>query len=525
MRKLAVAIALLAPLLAAQSPQPATAAAPDPLLTLYQTAKAAMGNVPAIVAPADWAAIGMQESIRYPETARDDLARAFRLALALPAARRDRTGEERFRYAMKYNIELEAVVALSHDPKGFALAHELARAADVPRYRLYTELIGAAENLALQKAGRRFPPEQGLLAYMNGGIGYPLVAVQPPRGVAPAYDVLALARECQQLDGSYPFLGILIALNSYHNDDVDQRPLLLLSYNAAADETDPIALDSATGVLMAGHKLYPDLDPQLESAATEMLQHLQEGAQHVPATGSAARDARAAGLASEEVAAGARVLDLLDQIDHNRAQELRMQFSLFSNPPHPRIVRISDLTAQQRSDNAGPETALSRIASMPTLSEPQKQAKFKAAMNLAISLARKNPRPAAVAADQALNLMDDALLAANYERVALLAARMHNDLHENAQAEALMQRCLDLAEASARSAEEAFDNAGADERGKLAADFQGPGAPEIETFTFASLMDPELALRRAAQTSAAYFKPLFLLRVALGEEMQHPWWE
>ena len=176
-------------------------APPDPLLLLYNRARAALADVPADVAPDDWLALGTQERIRYPDQAREDIARAFRLALALPAAKEGSRGEEGFHYAMKYNTELEAICALILDPKGFAVAHELARVADVPRYRLYTELIGAAANQAEKKAGVQFPAEQGLLAYMNGGVGFtPAQHVTPPTGLRPEYDALALAKECQALD-------------------------------------------------------------------------------------------------------------------------------------------------------------------------------------------------------------------------------------------------------------------------------------------------------------------------------------
>ncbi|HWG37199.1 MAG TPA: hypothetical protein VN690_05730 [Terriglobales bacterium] len=168
---------------------------------------------------------------------------------------------------------------------------------------------------------------------------------------------------------------------------------------------------------------------------------------------------------------------------------------------------------------------MGKLAAMPADADPQKQAKFKAAMNLAISLAEKNPAPAAQAADIAPHLMTDDLLAANYERVALLAARMGVNLHQNAEADDLLKRCLDLAEANARKAEEAYDGASPDDWGRLAGDFQGIGSPEVETFTFAAMADPTLAETRAEQTSAAYFKPMFLLRVALGQELQKPWWK
>ncbi len=55
-------------------------------------------------------------------------------------------------------------------------------------------------------------------------------------------------------------------------------------------------------------------------------------------------------------------------------------------------------------------------------------------------------------------------------------------------------------------------------------DFDGGGAPEVRVFAYAALLDPVLAEQRAEQTGATDFKPLFLIRVAVGEEMKKPWW-
>ncbi|HWG37198.1 MAG TPA: hypothetical protein VN690_05725 [Terriglobales bacterium] len=116
--------------------------------------------------------------------------------------------------------------------------------------------------------------------------------------------------------GTFPFLEVLIALDTYHRDDSDQRPLVLASYDAAASEHDAIALGASVGVLTQGHRLYPDLDAKLESTATAMLANLQDEVQHPPAaTGSAARDQRAQGMTQSEIRTGASLLALLDQVD------------------------------------------------------------------------------------------------------------------------------------------------------------------------------------------------------------------
>ncbi|MGH9465983.1 MAG: hypothetical protein ACRD1Y_01385 [Terriglobales bacterium] len=504
---------------------------PDPIAVLYDQAKAALADVPAEAQPYDLLQIAMDEDIRHRSAAIADSQRAFRLALALAPPQDSSDAVGNWHKSIKTYVELEAVVMLTRDGEaGFEAAHQLARQADVPRDRLYTELIGAAEDTAMQNAGRVFPQDQGLLARTYGGIGYKPTRLKTPPTATPNYSVLELAHECQQGDGTFPFLGVGIALGSYRGSGQDMRPLVQLAYQAASGATTPLALHSAVFIFSAGHKFYPALDQQMESAAAEWLRHAQDAIQNAPATPSspsAARQQYDAEVARETKADGNHVLELVKQIDADRGAALASQFSIFSTPARALMgpgIPIRSLTAGQRQQNADPQAALDHINQQPGSGDQNQAAKFKALVNLAIALAEKNPAPAAKAASEALDMMTDTMLADNMDRVALLALRMSQDMQQQAQAEALIQRCLDAAEKKAMDVEQTFDNASPTDQQNDAGDFEGPGAPEIRVFAYASQVDFDLAVQRASATSATDFKPMFLLRTAVGQEMLHPWW-
>lgn len=495
---------------------------PEITVTLYREAKAALAGVPAPLEPIDLMTIAEAESIRHPKQARIDLAQAFRDAVALSAPQDDSDADDaqsKWYAAIKRGVELEVTVRLTKGPAAdFTVAHALVRQADVPRAQLYTELIGSAGSQAMEKAGRGFPAEQGLLARTFGGIGYTPKTFKRNHlpSATPGYSVLELAQECYQADGSFPFLGVLIALNTYQTPGVDQRPLVLLAYTRAAQVTTPRLLNSATSALMKGHQLYPDLDPQMETAAAGMLAHVQAA---LPTSGD---------WTGELEAAGNRLLALIAQVDESRAEELRAQYADFALTPKqlfgsPRPLR--SFTARRRQANVDPATALASAENMPTISGQEKEAKFRQLVNLANMLARQNPKPAAGAAAQALDLMNSARLSANMRRVALLALRTKKYLHDPINAENLIRKCLDAAEKKAIAAQQAFDNAGPAQQRSLAQDFEGNGAPEVDLWAYAAQIDLNLAMARAQQTSADYFKPLFLERVAVGQEMLHPWWQ
>lgn len=513
---LTLAVAL--PLCPAQAPAKAP---PELTLTLYREAKADLRSVPAPVEPQDLLAIATAEAIHHSKLADADFAQAFRDALALPAPAPDAADDPTARWNeyTKRFVEEEAIVRLSQaGPAAWSVAHNLARQADVPRGQLYTELIAAANNWARAKAGAHQPLEQGLLARTFGGIGYiPKVLHHPPTSTPP-YNVLELAQECYQADGTFPYLGVMIALEDYHAAETDQRPLVLLAYQAASQETHPRGLYQTLGIFMMGHRLYPALDPQLESALIAELGNLQKAV-------AAPENSR---WKTDLLANGNALLALLTKLDSARGADLSAQYSMFSLPAkdlRAPLRKFSDLTANQRRQNADPAAALSSDEHLPALSDAQKEAKFRALLSLAIHLAINNPAPAATAASDALDLLTPQLLQRYLRRVALLAMRMKVNLHEPGKAETLTAKCLDAAESIADAKETAFDNAGAAQQFHLADDFTGDGAPEVDMWAYASQVDVHLALARAQQTSAGYFKPLFLERIAVGQEMLHPWWK
>ncbi|MGN6593424.1 MAG: hypothetical protein ACTHJX_11055 [Terriglobales bacterium] len=489
-----------------------TAAPPDPVVAIFQSARSSLADVPDAARPLDRLAIAQAEDIRHSDMALDDYAQAFREAVALPRPADPSSLTARWVEGEKQRVERAVMQALTqvHGTEDFTLAHQLARLADIRRGPLYDLLISSAAEQAGNNGGPRRVSEEPLLFQIYG-----VQAVHPrpqlrPTDLQPPYDVEALVQECRQADGSFPYLGVVTALDAYRVGGVAPLPLLHLALDAAAAETNLVDMNAALALLSRTHYFVPALDGPNESAAVAMFTRL--AAMHLSGLDEVNR-----GLI------GSRVLGLIRRLDPDRAQELAAQYPALSVAPTLARRPAPRMPAGAATDNSDPGAALDAAEALPAATDVQRRQKLQALLQAANTLAALHPAQARQAAGEAMDLLSDSLLRADLRPAELLALRLATDMHDPAAAHALILRCLDQAEAMALASEQRYDASGHDSRLAQAAAIAGDNEL-ADAFAYAARIDFPLALQRAQQTSAAYLKPLFLERVAVGREMLHPWW-
>lgn len=499
----------------------AAAVSSDMVQSLYQQAKAASAAVPAVLAPRLYIEIANDEVRLFPEQAAADYQTAFSMALALNAGAGDGDSAAQARENAKQAAELEAVSGLARaGDRTEALA--LTRHAELPKGPLYDELI--------------------VLAGMGGGGGFWRRAASHGSGASgddsgaggdsnPGSfmdQVFALVEECEHAGGGFPFRGVAAAIRRRDADGLGRLTLVREGYRAALDAPPDQGAEVAM-FLQSAHRAEPALDGVLESTLVSLL----------------GRAAGSTGLSSAGTATSAsqRFLALLRQIDAPQAEALAQLDPALSLPPASPAARLSmgNLQIVSLGVNSGATIEFSQAgarfggatpfrfvmnvaAPAPAASDagaPEAE-QFRSLLARAESQVRRQPGVALGLANQAADLLNDAMLASNLAGAARLA-QLYSELDDNADAGMLLGRCLDEADREASAFDANYQGGDSGQQAQLAAQLESAEAPVIEVYSLAARLDFTTAAERAEAAQFTLLKPAVLARVAMvGEVGQRP---
>ncbi|MGN6594233.1 MAG: hypothetical protein ACTHJX_15170 [Terriglobales bacterium] len=511
----------------------------DPALiaALYQDAKQAIADAPALIGPRLLTDIARDETRPMfrgrgnatdapPDPGLADFAAAFELARALPLPA-DGDPAQAAALSIKTNAESDAVAELARRGQ-LTQALQLARRADVPKGPLYDQLI-----MSTDRAWRRDNSDNN---NDNAGDAAEESTTDSTADAANAAQaeqdrldtVFTLVQECKRADGTYPYRGMAFFLRGEAPASLERTALILDGYHWATAESDRARLSAAAQFLAAGHRAAPGLDPQLTSALTTLLDHLGNTTQ----------------------GSSRPLLNLLRTVDPQRADDEAQRWpalgTLAAEPPAPeislsalgsalsfsgpggnRFVVGGSFARGNRGGSAqsgtievvvpqGSQFSMSVNVTAP-LPDPSDQpagaAQFRMLLARAEMAARRLPAEARSFADQAAGLLDAGLWSSQ-AAVATRLAQVYQQLSDRPDAARILARALDQADADARAADQQYLG-DSSRQPQLAQDLEKLAAPVIEIYSLAARVDFETTARRAEQAQYVILKPMVLARIAL----------
>lgn len=179
-----------------------------------------------------FAMLASAEAEAFPDAAADDAAQAFELARSLPGGGRDfeftREGRADSMGRMAKTQIYPDAVRIVLKAGQFARARALAAAADIEHVDLYDPIVRAA----------------------------------------PADQIVALALECRQGDGSFPYVALGDRVRGLPRDDATRRTALEYSYAILSDEA---TFKGRSIALTFVRRTYDLVDPAIVTLALERL--------------------------------------------------------------------------------------------------------------------------------------------------------------------------------------------------------------------------------------------------------------
>jgi hypothetical protein len=512
---------------------PAAPVDPALIAALYQDAKQAIADAPALIGPRLLTDIARDETRPMfrgrnaggetpPDPSLADFAAAFELARALPLPP-DGDPTRAATLSIKTNAESDAVAELARRSQ-LSEALQLARRADVPKGPLYDQLI-----MSTDRAWRR---DNSDAADSSSGVSSSDSDADPAAAAQAQQDrldtVFTLVQECKRADGTYPYRGMAFFLRGQAPAALERTALILDGYHWAARETDPARLSAAGQFLAAGHRAAPALDPQLASALTTLLDRLGNTTQ----------------------ASSRQLLNLLRHVDPQRAADEAQRWpalaTLAAEPPAPEIAlsaigsALTFTTANGprftvggpggrggRGDSPQPDAVQATApqsgqfsmsvnvsaSALDPSDPPAGAAQFRMLLAQAEMAVRRQPAAARSYADQAAGLLDAGLWSSQ-AAIATRLAQVYQQLSDGPDAARILARALDQADTDARAADQQYLGESSSQP-QLAQDLEKLAAPVIEIYSLAARVDFETTARRAEQAQFVILKPMVLARVAL----------
>ena len=501
---------------------------PSLIAALYQDAKQAVADAPAMIGPRLLTDIARDETRPMfrgrgdggdapPDPALADFAGAFELARALPMPP-DGDPTQASTLSIKTSAESDAVAELARRGQ-LDEALQLARRADVPKGPLYDQII-----LSTDRDWRRDNSDTHSTAESSDNS--PADAASAAQAEQDRLDtVFRLVQECKRADGTYPYRGMAFFLRGEAPASLERTALIVDGYHWAAAETDPARMSAAVQFLTAGHRAAPGLDPQLASTLTTLLDRLGNTTQ----------------------GSSRPLLNLLRQVDRQRADDESQRWPALGTlaaEPQPAEFSLSAVgsaltfsTANgarftvggrgNRGGSAQPGTVEAALPPGGTFSmsvnvaaplpdpsdQPAGAAQFRMLLARAEMAARRQPAEARSYADQAASLLHGGLWSSQ-AAVATRLAQVYQQLNDGPEAARILARALDQADISARAADQQYLGETRSQT-QLAQELEQLAAPVIEIYSLAARVDFETTARRAEQAQYVILKPMVLARVAL----------
>lgn len=481
---------------------------------IYQQARRAAANAPALLAPAMMRQIGVDElrpfSRDTDQAALADLGTAFALARALPVHTGDATLDP-VRAQIKAEVEEQTVADLArHGERQQAL--QLTRLADVPKAPLYGQIIAAAARPDWNR-------------WNSDDVAPDPNAAAKRQALLNSVD--QLVSECERASGQYPYRGVTELLRRGGPSGLERMLLVQEGYRWAGNETDPARIDTAVMFLHAAHDAEPELDSDLQSTIESMLNHLAR----VPLS--------QAGGASHNAAP--RLVELLRDLDPVAATAWNAQWPALASPAGPLFPEGYNFSVQAMQSGQGhfqvvfPRGMNSHGLSALTLNDGRVQMSFSTTVSApapdpdvqisgeerfrvlaAEAEAERHDHPAQALddANQATAMLNRSL----WPAVATAAIRLvavYQQLGSNADAARLLQGCLDEARREALALDTAYASNQVSQQADLARDLNRAGASVLTIYGEAARLDFNTTAERAEMASFTLLKPLVLARVAL----------
>lgn len=453
--------------------------------TVFDQARAAARNLHGDLSPVVLLRIAFDEEMGARLAAQVDVDAAFAAAGdPLPAGPRPsgiaQAGPDfAFRWLADEWVEHEGILlTLRLSGRDHALA--LARRARSPHGALYDQIISYRAD--------RLPATIRFEARADSPI--------------PAARIITLAMECRAADGTFPYDAAASALDKAAEGDW-RIPLARLGLSAVPAETDPQAIRSAATFLLVGNRTLPQLSQEFEDAASDLLVRLNQ----------LARARRTPRLAASAV----RLMNVLGQLDPDRAQRIKAEMPWASEPTVPSAsgpgqpVAVSSLNGDFSSKiaTADPEETLNAALGLP---DPSRR--FAILVRFGLAIAETRPDLAREAAD-ALPELRPAEIGDSMRPAANLAVVMYRKLADRTNALALINECLDAAAVQAEAAESDLANSAPSALAYRESGWLRTAATEpwVSTYGIAAEIEPGRAMASAA-AAAPLYAPLALSQVA-----------
>ncbi|MGH9468620.1 MAG: hypothetical protein ACRD1Y_14820 [Terriglobales bacterium] len=440
---------------------------------LYLQARQAVGALPSLLAPGALCAVAideMQPSGRNT-AAREDLASAFRMALALTAEDGDPAMASSI-WAVKTGVEEEVISALTQQHQ-LDEAFQLVRLADIPKAPLYSRLILA--RIQAHAQAQHSLPQQAL----------PTAA--------------ELVAECERSAHAFPYRGATALLRLKQPQEFSRLLLVRDGYQWAARETDPSRIASAAVFLRAGHRAAPALDSDLEPLILNLIARLP------PSPGAA--------ISSGVREAATALLTILSAVDPEQGARSRAGMEAWLSAAAVGSQTSWNNPILQLSALAGPATE--------TGLAPPDPNRFLKLVADAEQLQGRRPARALAAADEASRMLTPALWATSAQAGARLAA-VFQQLGDAGAAVGLLHSALDEADREATLTDLLYLNGSPDGIIPIAEDLNQAGAPVLAVYSEVARLDFQLAATRAEAAPFTLLKPLVLARVALVGRVTQP---
>lgn len=320
----------------------------------------------------------------------------------------------------------------------------------------------------------------------------------------------AAIRQCTQGGDTFPFDGAATALAAQPSPEMDRMSIALDGTEAASSA---VYVPAASRFLAAVHAAFPRMDEQVENAILALLSHARKDARSHPE--HATPDRRGAAM----------LLALLDGFDPQAAQAAKIQFPaaasasfggglIYETSPRGKVTGASiGRPIENRLDDmaaSDPERAMNGAAKI-----KNKDERFAALAGIAYQAAHSRPVLAGNAADQAYELLDSDVAAAETGFAANLA-NAYAVLGVMGRASDAAGIVLDAADLHAVQAEDQFDLSTPDGIANLSNNLILPAV--AISYPYANLAShfPRLVLQHAHNCECAVLRPLVLAKLAEG---------